>query len=162
MLGRWQVEDRQSVRVPLPLSAGYHTLTLAVEPPCPLVYNEALRCLALEVDAMSLGELAPGELTPVPYAHGVTLAAAQVAPREGTRLPVWLWWQFSARRSDDDIRFVHVLNETGTLVAQLDGTLGSRETGDGLAEAVELELPRDLPQGTYSVYTGWYRFSDGV
>mgnify|MGYP006203860737 CR=1 FL=1 len=32
------------LRVPVPLTAGYRTVTLAVEPPCPAVYSATLRC----------------------------------------------------------------------------------------------------------------------
>lgn len=161
-LGRWQVNGQQSVRVPLPLSAGYHTLTLSVEPACPQVFSPALRCQTLEIHRLTLGELVEGESAAVGYGGGVVLVAAQVAPASGDHLPVWLWWQFTARRSENDIRFVHMVNETGTLVAQVDGTLGVRAPGDALAEVVELALPPDLPDGTYSVYAGWYTYPDAV
>ena len=161
-LGRWRIDGRQMVQVPVPLSAGYHRLTLAVEPACPQVYSEALRCLALDVHGLALGPLVAGESAPVAYGGGVTLAAAQVAPVADGRLPVWLWWQFDARRSDTDIRFVHMVNETGTLVAQVDATLGERSAGDALAEIVTLELPPDLPAGTYRVFAGWYTYPDSV
>ncbi len=159
---RQQVYGAQSVEVPVPVSPGYHTLTLAVDPPCPQVYSDALRCRELALETLTLGDFVPGSFTAVPYGNGVTLAAAHIARATDGRLPVWLWWQFSARRSDTDIRFVHMVNETGTLVAQLDATLGMRSPGEGHTEIVSLELPPNLPTGTYQIFAGWYTYPDAV
>lgn len=161
-LGRWQVDGVESLDLPVPLGEGFHTLTLTVEPACPQTFSDALRCRTLDLRALSMGDFTPGEPTAVAYAQGVTLAAAQVAPPDGDTLPVWLWWQFAARRGENDVRFIQLLNETGTLVAQHDSTLGDRRPGEGVAETVRLDLPPDLPAGTYRVFVGWYTYPDNV
>jgi hypothetical protein len=159
---RQTIDGEASLTVPVPLMPGYHTLRLAVDPPCPQVYSEALRCQTLDLRALSLDGFLPDTFEPVAYGNGVTLAAGHVALGDGESLPVWLWWQFSARRSENDIRFVHMVNETGTLVAQADGTLGNRAIGEGHAEVVTLALPDNLPTGTYRVFAGWYTYPDAV
>lgn len=161
-LQRWNVAGEQRIRVPLPLEAGYHTATLWVEPPCPDVYSPALRCRTVALSDVSFGAFIDNTFEPIPFEGGVTLSGSRLEAPVDNRLPVWLWWQFDASRHENEIRFVHLLNEAGELVAQVDTTLGERAAGEQLAEIVELELPADLPPGVYRAYTGWYTWPEAA
>jgi hypothetical protein len=68
----------------------------------------------------------------------------------------------------DYILFTHVLDSSGNIVAQVDGAprLGTRppntwETGETIIDIREIALPPDLPEGTYSLITGWYDWRTG-
>lgn len=162
---RWPVDGTRSIVAPLPLAPGYQTVTLAVEPPCPVVVSEALRCRALTVNNLSLDEFTPLAVAdPIAFENGVTLMSRRLPERtpEGDSVPVWLWWRFDAARDEDDIRFVHLLDANGQLAAQVDTTLGQRQPGTQLVEVVHIPLPADLLPGRYTVFTGWYTFPDGV
>ena len=59
--------------------------------------------------------------------------------------------------------FLHVLDETNTIVAQKDGVHGNGKNpttswavGEFISDPVDLTLPPDLPPGTYTVVTGLY------
>jgi hypothetical protein len=67
---------------------------------------------------------------------------------------------FDEARAETDVRFVHVLDADGNLVAQADRSLGEQPAGGQWAEAVEVALPDDLAAGTYRVYVGWYTYPD--
>lgn len=160
---RQVIEGAQRLRVPLPLLPGYHTVRLAVEPPCPQVFSESLRCRSLSVTDFALDSFNPAPVVdPIDFEGGVTLMGRRLperSPSEG-QLPVWLWWRFDSPRSETDIRFVHLLDANQRLVAQQDITLGARQPGEQLVEVVSLAVPADLPPGRYTVFTGWYRFPD--
>jgi len=151
----WRGMDTVVLDVPVPVVAGYHTLTLAVEPPCPQHFPAALRCRSVRVDELAFGAFvpdAPAEV--VPFERDVELAGYRV---DADRRAVWLWWRFGEHLTENDIRFVHVVDTAGGLVAQDDHSLGTRPAGDGWAE--QIAFP-DLPAGTYAVYTGWYTYPD--
>lgn len=176
---RWHVDGEQAITVPVPVDANaYHTLTLAVEPPCPLYVAAGQECRSV-----ALADLALEPLTPQQWIADVTPAypVALYAPAEslgetpaltlsdawlpemaqpGGSLPVWLFWQFVSARVETDIRFVHVLDEAGVLVAQEDIPLGSLSAGSAWAEQVTLTLPANAAPGEYRVYVGWYTYPD--
>ncbi|HEX2907628.1 MAG TPA: hypothetical protein VHO69_12240, partial [Phototrophicaceae bacterium] len=59
---RWPVNQELTLAVPLTLSwAGYHTATLAVEPPCPVSPHPALAC-----QIVTLTDLMWADWTPTP------------------------------------------------------------------------------------------------
>jgi hypothetical protein len=170
ILQRVQAGEPETIFAPFPITAGYHTLTLAVEPPCPdhapegqicrsvTVRNLALEALAGYIEAPSAALRAPGEND-----DSVSLRAAlpeTAAPGGTLRLP--LVWTAETARSETDTRFVHVLDENGGLVAQEDGPLGAIPAGESRAEWVTLALPSDLPPGDYRIVAGWYTQPDLV
>lgn len=53
-LGRWPVYGAAEIAAGLTAEPGYHTLTLAVEPPCPVPPAPSLECRALRVDEIVL------------------------------------------------------------------------------------------------------------
>ena len=161
--GRWTIEGAQAIRVPLPVSAAsFSTMTLALDPPCPAHYDPALECRSVELSNLTLEFSAATSGTTADFERGITLAAARVpaAAQAGETLAVWLWWQFEQARTENEIRFVHVTDAAGTLVAQQDNTLGAIAAGETRAESVELALPADLPPGEYTVSVGWYRYPE--
>lgn len=160
------VDGIRDVHIPLPVGyAGYHSVTLALEPPCPQYYSdsEALRCRALQISAASLQLVSSGPVfAPVELAGGLRLAGSYLPgePQAGGLLPVRLWWQFDAPRRETDIRFIHVLDASGQRVAQLDESLGAQPANSAWAERRDIPLPDDLPPGLYTVYVGWYTYPD--
>jgi hypothetical protein len=152
----WPSDVAVDLRVPV-TTAGYHTLTLHADPPCPAHAVPTLRC-----PAVAMAELVVGPFTPQPlpdavqFDRGVTLRVHQVEADDDA-VAVDLWWDFAQARSDTDIRFVHVVNAAGELVVQDDRTLGAQLAGGTWLERVELT---GIPPGDYRVYAGWYTFPD--
>jgi hypothetical protein len=91
----------------------------------------------------------------------VSLARWRVT-HEGETLSAWLDWHFEGAVDENDIRFVHLLDESGGLIAQSDTPLGRIPAGSRRVEAVDLTLPADLTPGTYALVTGWYRYPEIV
>ena len=170
LIGRWMIDGSTPVMAPLPVSAGYHTLTLALEPPCPDVVPAGQRCRALTVRDLAFEPLsgwaaAPDAAFRAPGETGVSLTMQAALPETaapGSALRVPLAWAFETARAATDTRFVHVLNGDGVLVAQEDSQPGSMAAGETLAEWVSVALPPDLPAGDYRVYAGWYTAPDIV
>ncbi|MGQ9889563.1 MAG: hypothetical protein ACUVSX_13895, partial [Aggregatilineales bacterium] len=158
---RWTVTGETAFRVPLPVQAGaYHTVTLALEPPCPQGYSPALRCRVVRLSDLRLERYRPGAgagFAPVQFGRGVTLAFAAVEPA-GASLEARLLWRFSAPLTEADVRFVHLVGDDGALLAQVDSPLGAIASGSAWAEALTLSLPGDLAPGEYRVYAGWYAY----
>ncbi len=74
-----------------------------------------------------------------------------------------LVWKVKNTPTADLVRFVHVLDAAGHLMAQQDtipcaGECPARSwlPGEFLTDQVELALPADLPEGAYTLVTGWY------
>ena len=151
----WQEMDDITLEVPVP-AAGYHTVTLALEPPCPQHFADALRCRAVQIDDLAFADFVPGTGADVPvmFARGVELAAFSV---DAGAQAVRLMWRFDELVTENDVRFVHVVDAQGQLVAQDDRTLGARSAGEGWAEQMTFA---DLPPGAYEVYAGWYTYPD--
>lgn len=94
--------------------------------------------------------------------RGYDLAPAEARP--GGVLSLTLYWQADTMVGQDWTTFIHLLNEAGEKVAQVD-----RVPGDGIyppsawqpgllvADQYELSLPSDLAPGRYRLIFGWYR-----
>lgn len=165
LIHRWTVDGEMTFDVPIPVSVQtYHTVRLALNPPCPQLQESSLRCRALEIRDLSFGALDSAEDVNWAFDRGVTLVRAFVpeSAEAGQNLPINLFWRFDAPRSGTEIRFLHVLNQNDELVAQFDSTLGDQPAGSMWAEAVNVVLPGDLLPGMYRVYTGWYTYPDTV
>jgi hypothetical protein len=160
-LQTWTIEGNVPFDVPVSLrEAGYHTVALEVEPPCPQNFNQALECRSVVLDDLDLGGFTPDEFdAPIVFEHGVHLEGAYTLQDEES-ISVWLWWRFEQAWSHQDVRFVHIVDEAGNLVAQADSTLGVQSSGSEWVETVTIALPTDLSAGTYRVYTGWYTYPD--
>jgi hypothetical protein len=183
---RWMVDGEQTITVPVLLGENaFHTLSLAVEPPCPTYIGEGQECRGVAISDLVLGtftaqqvrEYIPYATPPVSFANpreetllhnfvrAIVLddAYVQQTAQPGDTLPVWISWRFITRRTDTEVRFVHVAANLDTPpVAQVDSTLGNLAAGSAWAEQVDIALPSDLSPGEYQVYTGWYTYPDLV
>jgi hypothetical protein len=85
----------------------------------------------------------------------------------GSRLSLKLFWQLDQSTSADLKRFVHLLGpakpDGTTLYAQQDSDPCDNayptwrwKPGEVLIERVKMDLPADVPPGSYQVSTGWY------
>lgn len=149
------------IEVPVFLpTSGYYTLTISLDPPCPTSDDVSLTCRSVQVSGASLADFLPtGAASPIEFAHGLSLMASRIDAQEN-RLSVWLDWHFADARTENDIRFIHVVDAQGNLVAQNDNSLGVQPTGSAWSESVPLALNADLPSGDYHVYVGWYAYPD--
>ena len=158
------IDAPTQMRIPLPfIEQGYYTAALAVSPPCPAQIAPGQICRALDVEALEVGGGVEADYAaPSLFEHGISLAGHAIAPRaDHERLvPIWLWWKFAEPRTQNDVRFVHVLDAAGNLVAQHDGSLGSVAENTARSEEVIVALPDDLLPGEYQIVTGWYNYPD--
>lgn len=160
---RFVVSGETGITIPLPVDRpGFHRLEVRVDEPCPAVYPATLRCRALTVDNPTLAVADRDFIRPqIPYANGVTLIAATTRVAQQT-LEVRLWWSFSEPiDAARHVRFVHLLNAAQTVVAQVDGAIGSFEPGTAWLETVRIPLG-GIASGDYSVRAGWYSYPDLV
>lgn len=87
----------------------------------------------------------------------------------GGRFAVGLQWKALAPMRTSYSVFVHVLDESGRIVAQSDGVPGDKpratntwQRGEIITEQRTLALPPNLPPGTYRIVTGLYNPQDGT
>lgn len=100
-------------------------------------------------------------LGPVARWRGYDLEPA--APRAGEILRITLYWQAAGRVQRDWTTFIHLLDDQGNRVAQVDQVPGDGiypptlwQPGDLVADQYELSLPTTLPAGRYRLDFGWY------
>ncbi len=155
----------RAVSLPLQTNA-WHMLTFLAEPRCSTVANTVLTCPEVALENLRL-EVVPAPIVQSPFvqarfAEGVELRAATlpVQAQAGEELTVRLHWVMEQGRDDFDVRFVHVLDEEGVLIAQSDESPGTLPPGSEFVERARLQLPDDLPAGEYSVWLGWYRYPE--
>jgi hypothetical protein len=153
----------------LPLGGGFHTLSVSGAPACPPRIPPGQTC-AVTISPL---EVAPGEdaaFTSMAFrAQGqgdseraVTLEAAFVpllSPSGSQILRVPLWWRIDRALTENDIRFVHLVSQDGTLAAQQDITLGALPAGSALADAAVIDIAA-LSPGEYRLRVGWYVYPD--
>jgi hypothetical protein len=154
LLRVWSGADEVLLDIPLPLpEAGYYRLALTLEPPCPQHFAAALRCREARVELLTVGAFASRAFADsIIFGRGVELAGYSVDADA-----VQLWWRFAEPLADGDIRFVHILDADGQLVAQDDRSLGPHLPGSSWSETLRFA---DLPAGIYDVFAGWYTYPD--
>ncbi|HJO91498.1 MAG TPA: hypothetical protein QF606_07495, partial [Anaerolineales bacterium] len=86
---------------------------------------------------------------------------------DGGILNIKLVWEANAKMSESYHVFVHVIDESGNLVAQSDGEPAgwTRPTtgwlpGEYVADNHEIVLPTDIMPGSYNIYAGLYNNLD--
>ncbi|MCB9139645.1 MAG: DUF2079 domain-containing protein [Caldilineaceae bacterium] len=98
-------------------------------------------------------------------------AAVPATAKPGQALPITLQWQTDAPLDFDYTAFVHVLNDAGERVVQLDwqpqdaiGLLPATEWQPGrpVIDRQTITLPPELPPGRYHLLAGLYNWQDGV
>lgn len=163
-LHTWQIDGGKLVSLPLPIGRrGYNTLTIELDPPCPEHYNaEVLVCRDLTIENINLSPLTTGPIyDPIEFASGIELGAYYLPQTADDKVSVRLWWIFNEARSDTDVRFVHLLDHTGKFITQSDVPLGNLDAGVDWTETVDIDLS-DLPDGEYTLLTGWYMSPSAV
>jgi len=93
--------------------------------------------------------------------HGYNLDASAV--RASGALTITLVWQALAQSDRDYMIFVHMMNDAGKRVAQVDVPLGTEhwrpqswQPGRHISMVQHFPLPPDLPAGTYRLAIGVY------
>ena len=141
---------------------GYHTLRLALDPPCPINFDATLQCRALQVNSIDARYTGAGQAANADFARGVTLQAYQVSrPADAQQMIVRSSWRFVQGSDAQTIRFVHVVDSAGELVAQVDEAIGAQAAGAIWSERDRFDLV-GLPPDTYTVYVGWYTYPELV
>ncbi len=158
------LDDATQMHIPLPFpDAGFYTISLDVEPPCQPQIAPGEICRSLQVESLEIGNFVAGDFAaPILFEGGITLAGHLIATRtdQERSVQVWLWWEFAEARTENDIRFVHLLDGTGTLMAQQDVPLGMIPADSTRSEEVIIPLPDDLAPGEYQVIAGWYTYPE--
>ncbi len=107
----------------------------------------------------------------VQLSGGMTLIGFRAPERAGAgqQLFVETDWHAAQKLPGDFHLFVHLLDQAGKSRAQIDTVPGGSTfpTTDWSAsqdwvESVAIQLPSDLPPGTYSLVAGWYSYPDLV
>lgn len=110
---------------------------------------------------------------PVDYALGTDIRligykAEEASGASGNTLKIALYWQVDATPAEDYTVFVHLLDATGTLVAQHDGQpvdasypTSLWEPGEIVKDEHNVALPAEQARGEYHLQVGMYRASDG-
>lgn len=87
----------------------------------------------------------------------------------GPALSVTIYWQSVSAVSENYDVFIHVVDEKGQIVAQADqkpvASLAPThrwQPGDIVRDPYKIDLPPDLPAGTYRLYTGLYLKDTGL
>ncbi len=159
------VEDRYTLRLPREIAAGPYTLDLSVE------QTRVATLASIEVQALERSFTPPEMQYPFEADFGarIRLLGYDVGLLQpGQPLDVTLYWQSLATLDDDYLVFVHVLDESGAIVAQVDEgpQQGGYPTslwiaGEIVADRHTLALPGDLPAGSYRLRIGFYRQENG-
>lgn len=132
--------------------AGYHSLYYLPDAACPTVYNASLfACVTTHISA-SFEHYAPGSQTSVNLG-AMTLLGSTVYQDSATP-SIGLHWQFTGRIAANDVRFVHIMDDAGEIVWQLDEPLGMFDVNDQHGELISVDVP--LQPGRYNVRVGWY------
>ncbi len=141
---------------PLPVTRG------GVPVPPPLVLAEGV--------IPDLGAGQPEEAAPLAVFGSIgRLVDAQISPAEQGRIDLTLTWQALAGDGRSYQVFVHLLDDSGELVAQADGPpQGGRyptsiwTAGDWIVDPRQIQLPAGQQPGRYLLFAGLYHLDDGV
>jgi 4-amino-4-deoxy-L-arabinose transferase-like glycosyltransferase len=121
--------------------------------------------LAFHVPATAPRLLVENE-TAVSFADAILLLGWGLS-QDADTLAVTLAWQAQTPLTADYTAFVHLLDEAGELVAQLDRPPAGYPTSDWrvgelIQDSYRVPLPPDLPPGRYTVQTGFYSWPELV
>jgi hypothetical protein len=144
--------------VPVYVPAGYSTLLWDTTVPCPTYPPVGLQCNTPNIYAAIGEEYMAGTGISAQFGNDIHLSATQIRSIDGN-IEVLLAWEFAAMPIETHIRFVHLLDANGELIAQVDSLTGALFPGRW-NEIVALDLPADLPAGDYRVEIGWYSLPD--
>lgn len=153
---RITIGDTTNIRLPLVFdSSGFYTLKIGLTPLCPTPMTDIDLCIGASILGMTFGEFSAHIDEPVRFSLGIDLLDSQIAIQDNT-LWIGTYWYTSRGIADTTLRFIHITDSTGSLVAQNDGIMAVLPNNSTWADGVILSLPPDLSSGTYTVSLGWY------
>ncbi len=161
------VNGRIPLSVALPMARrGYHAFRIAPDPPCPeQIDTSLLHCQRVNVEDVSIEVLSDGAIyDPIRIEDGIILAGYLLPDEaDGELIKIRFWWRFEADRSENDVRFVHVLDPNGRSVpgSPPDHHFGNLPAGSEVTETVSLDKSM-LAAGEYRVLTGWYQLPQAI
>lgn len=82
----------------------------------------------------------------------------------GGQIQLATWWRIIDKLPEDIAIFIHLLDESGAIIAQYDGFDAAASTlrpNDAVLQQHLLTLPEDMKPGSYAVRLGLYRRGDG-
>lgn len=163
-------------------ASGFHALRLSAEcirvPPCalpeercePPLPRKAV-CVSAALRSVRAERETAWQTAQVELGSGMSLIGFSLPERlkGGETVEVVTAWRAAERLGERYHQFVHLVDAQGRLIAQDDfpparGAFPTDQwaVGQRWAEAAYLQLPADLPAGTYRLFTGWYRLPDGM
>jgi uncharacterized membrane protein len=159
------VEDRYTLRLPREMPAGRYTLALSVGD----AHVATLGTVEIQAVARSFASPEMQHAFEADFGASIRLLGYDAGiPQAGQPLAVTLYWQSLAELDADYLVFVHVLDETGAIVTQVDEgpQQGGYPTslwigGEVVTDRHTLRLPGDLPEGDYRLRVGFYRQESG-
>lgn len=140
--------------------------------PAPVCVSGALEGIAVTDANADSGGLRGFQARDVTLSEGMQFRGYYLSPRSdpirpGGQLFIETHWRAAQKLPGDYHLFIHLLDEDGQLVAQYDDVPGQRgypttvwAAPQDWQEMAALDLPADLPPGTYELYAGWYRYPD--
>jgi hypothetical protein len=160
VIHRLMVGDENRVRLPIPLGqADFYTLRIALSDPCPAPMTEFSTCAGVDVVDMTFGEFLPTTLDePIEFSLGIGLQGSWTQLDGAEALWVGTDWHLARGLSENTLRFIHVTDSTGSLIAQNDGIMAVLPSGSDWVDGVRLLLPPNLPSGAYTISLGWYLY----
>ena len=124
----------------------------------------------VSIPAPSDAELASAHPIHARFANGISLLSYSSATRRvstGSVLDLSLYWSSAAPVPDDYTVFIHLLDPSGRLVAQVDappqnGTLPTSAWAPGqiVKDPYHLKIPASIAPGDYSIEVGLYTPAD--
>ncbi len=167
--GRWQpgdqVHEKIKLAIPPALPGGEYAISLRVanEAPLPLgtiTVTATDRLFALPDDIPYPLDIAFGDLFAL---RGMTSPTGKA----GETAVLTLYWQIIRQPDALYTVFVHVIDDTGSIVSQSDRWPGglptdTRAGGEIIIDEIPLPLPADLPPGAYEIRVGVYMTDTGL
>lgn len=163
-LRSWTINGVTPITLPLPIGRrGYHTLQIELDPPCPTHFDrEILVCRDVLIEDIQIEALSNGPIyDPIRIEDGIELAAFFMPVDVEDALSVRMWWRLEQPRNENDVRFIHILDENRRLMAQDDESFGNTLGQTEWTETISLDIST-LPPGEYTVLTGWYALPDAI
>ena len=160
IIHRLIVADETVLRLPIPLdNSDFHTLRIALSVPCPAPITEFSLCAGVDVMQMTFGEFfAHDYREPTQFSSGIELQGAWTQLEGIEALWVGTKWHLAEGLDENTLRFIHLTDSTGSLIAQNDGIMAVLPNESDWVDGVHLLLPPNLPSGTYTISLGWYRY----
>lgn len=112
-------------------------------------------------------EIADAETVNAKVGNAITLLASAMnsPPRRGDSLALTLYWRADSKIEKDYTVFIHLLDASGDVRAQIDAQprggaypTSLWDSGEIVRDEYSVELPPDLAAGDYSIELGMYEF----